>query len=218
MKRKIYALGIGHNSPVFIDLALACGYEIAGLWHYNDLRTNDSDHGYKILGSFDDLFNSGRAEGCNFLLTMGDSAIRDSLCNRIIANGGHVPTLIHPTATISKFATVSDIGVYISPYAFLQADSQVGSNSVLLSHVNVSHTTKIGKSCFLAGGSTIGAYTTVEDFCFIGQGALSISGKVSVIGHHAYIGARALLTRSVPAYAIMAGSPARQIGVTNGER
>lgn len=215
MEKKIYALGIGHNTPVFIELAQSCGFNIAGLYHYNGSRTNEIDHGYNILGSFDDLFKSGLVKGNNFLLTMGDNKIRSTLCHHIINEGGHVPTLIHPTAIISKFAKVSSTGVYISPFTLIQADSEIGSNTVILSHVNVSHTTKIGKSCFFAGGSTIGAYTIVEDFVFVGQGALSISNKVSIIGHNAYIGARALLTHDVPAYAIMEGIPARQIGETN---
>ena len=37
--KNIYVLGIGHNTPVFVDLAEACGYTIAGLYHYNDDRT-----------------------------------------------------------------------------------------------------------------------------------------------------------------------------------
>lgn len=99
----------------------------------------------------------------------------------------------------------------ISPFTYVQADSSIGENTILLSHINISHDTKIGKSCFIAGGSIIGAYTTMEDFVFVGQGALSISSKVETIGHHSYIGARALLTHDVPAYAVMAGSPARKI-------
>lgn len=209
--KQLFVLGIGHNTPVCIDLANACGYEVVGLWHYDDSRTNEIDHGYRIIGSFDDLFKSGQVEGNNFLLTMGDIKIRTSLCQQIINAGGHVPTLIHPTAIISQFAKIADIGVYVSPHVHIQADSEVGANSILLSHVIVSHTVKIGKSCFLAEGSAIGAYTTVEDFVFLGQGALSIAGKVSLIGHHAYIGARALLTHNVPPYATMIGSPARQI-------
>jgi len=209
--KQLFALGIGHNTPVCIDLANACGYDVVGLWHYDDSRTNEIDHGYRILGSFDDLFKSGLVEGNNFLLTMGNIEIRTSLCQQIINAGGHVPTLIHPTAIISQFATIADVGVYISPYVHIQADSEVGSNSTLLSHARVSHTVRIGKSCFLSGGVAIGAYTTVEDYVFLGQGALSISGKVSLIGHHAYIGARALLTHDVPPYATMVGSPARPI-------
>ena len=54
--KKIYALGIGRNTPVFIDLAEAYGYTIAGLYHYNDDRTGEYDHGFEILGSFEDLY------------------------------------------------------------------------------------------------------------------------------------------------------------------
>ena len=49
----------------------------------------------------------------------------------------------------------------------------------------------------------------MEDFVFVGQGALSISAKAKHIGHHAFIGARSLLTRDVPPCVVVAGSPAR---------
>lgn len=209
--KQIYALGIGHNTPVFLDLALACGYEIAGLYHYNSQRTGETDHGYFILGSFDDLFAKGDLSGLNFLLTMGDNKIRTELSDHIISLGGSVPTLIHPNTVISAFAKISDVGVYISPFTYVQADSYIGSNTVLLSHVIISHTTHIGSSCFIAGGAAIGAYTEMENFVFVGQGALSISAKVKRIGHHAYIGARSLLTRDVPPNVVVAGSPARII-------
>lgn len=211
MGKEIYALGIGHNTPVFIDLAEACGYTIKGLYHYNADRTGQSDHGFKIIGSFEDLFSKGDLNGMNFLLTMGDNKIRTFISERIIKQGGCVPTLIHPTAIISRFSVISEIGVYISPFTYIQADSTIGDNTIILSGVNISHTNKIGNSCFIAGGATIGAYTTVEDFVFVGQGALSISGKVSKIGQHSYIGARSLLTHEVPPYAIVAGSPAKII-------
>lgn len=208
-KKEIYALGVGHNTPVFLDLALACGYTIVGLYHYNSSRTGEVDHGFKILGSFDDLFALGDLTGKSFLLTMGDNKIRTELSDKIITLGGKVPTMIHPTAVISHFATISDIGVYISPYTYVQADSTIGSNTILLSHVNISHTTHVGNSCFIAGGATIGAYTDMEDYVFVGQGALSISAKAKKIGHHAFIGARSLLTRDVPPAVVIAGSPAR---------
>lgn len=207
-KKNIYALGIGHNTPVFIDLAIACGYEIAGLYHYNSERTGEIDHGFKILGSFEDLFLKEDLMGKNFLLTMGDNNIRTELSNKIIYLGGSVPTLIHPTAVISSFAVISQIGVYISPFTYVQADSSIGDNTILLSHVNISHTTHIGNSCFIAGGATIGAYTNVGNNVFVGQGALSISGKVKTIGDGAYIGARSLLTKNVLSNTTVKGSPA----------
>lgn len=209
MNKEIYALGVGHNTPVFIDLAIDCGYTIAGLYHYNNERTGEFDHGFQIIGSFDDLFAQKDLTGKNFLLTMGDCNIRESLARRITSLGGKVPTLIHPTAVISRFAQISPNGVYISAFSFVQADSIVGDNTVILSHVNISHTTTIGEGCFIAGGATVGAYTEVGDHVFIGQGALSISAKVKRIGKNSYIGARSLITKDIPENVIVAGSPAR---------
>ena len=209
--KKIYALGIGHNTPVCLDLALACDYVVEGLYHYKEGRTGEMDHGFPVLGSFDDLFAMNSLENMNFLLTMGDNGIRAGLASKILAMGGNVPTLIHPTAVVSHFADISEIGVSIYPFGYVQADSVIGSNSVLLSHVNVSHNVFVGKNCFFAGGATIGAYTNVEDNVFVGQGALVISSKVKKIGKNAFIGARSLVTKDVPENAVVAGSPAQII-------
>lgn len=214
MSKQIYALGVGHNTPVFIDLAEQCGYEILGLYHYNNERTGETDHGFRILGSFDDLFSSEDLCNKKYLLTMGDNDIRCQLTEKIISLGGNVPSLIHPTSVVSRFACIAKVGVYISAFTHIQADTKIGQGTVILSGVNISHTNNIGNYCFLAGGVTIGAYTTMEDHVFIGQGTLSISGKVGKIGTHAYVGARALLTKSVEAYNIVAGSPARIIKKT----
>lgn len=210
--KEIYALGVGHNTPVFIDLAEACGYRIVGLYHYNNSRTGEYDHGFEILGSFEDLLNLPTLSAKSFMLTMGDNNIRTELSEKILEKGGNIPSLIHPTAVVSRFAKIADSGVYISPFVYLQADSSIDKNTIVLSHVNISHNTNIGKNCFLAGNATIGAYTIVEDGVFIGQGALTISGKVSRIGKNAYIAARALVTKDVPEDAVVVGVPARVVG------
>ena len=75
MSKEIYALGVGHNTPVFIELAESCGFKISGLYHYNEDKTGSIDHGFKILGSFEQLFETD-LRNKNFLLTMGDNQIR----------------------------------------------------------------------------------------------------------------------------------------------
>lgn len=193
-----------------IDLAISCGYDIAGLYHYKEGRTGETDHGYKVLGSFDDLFKEA-LQGRKFLLTMGDNDIRTELADKIIAKGGEVPSLIHPNTEISRFADISPVGVYILAYTEIKADTVIDRCTYILSQSCVSHSCKIGKGCFIAGKVLVGAYTNVEDYVFIGQGALSISGKVKTIGTKAYIGARSLLTKDVPPRALMVGSPARKV-------
>lgn len=73
MNKEIYVLGIGHNTPVYLDLVESCGYTIKGLYHYNDERVGELDHGYPIIGSFNDLFSLNSLEGMNFALSQGDN-------------------------------------------------------------------------------------------------------------------------------------------------
>ena len=120
----IYALGVGASTPVFCEIAIACGYEIGGLYHYNSDRNGEVVNGMQILGSFEDLFNTAIEEK-NFLLTMGDPKLRHNLSERIIAAGGILPTLIHPTALISPNCTISTEGVIISPMVVVQSNVKI---------------------------------------------------------------------------------------------
>ena len=88
--KDIYLLGIGHGTPIFIELAEACGYHVAGLYHYNEERTGETDHGFPILGSFSDLLREDLT-GKNFCLTMSDMAIKQAVSSDIIQRGGESP-------------------------------------------------------------------------------------------------------------------------------
>jgi sugar O-acyltransferase (sialic acid O-acetyltransferase NeuD family) len=208
--KEIYLLGIGHNTPVFIDLAEHCGYNVAGLYHYKDDRTGETEHGFRIIGSFYDLFRQDSLSGMSFLLTMGDSKIRVEVSEKIRNKGGYIPTLIHPTAVVSRFTKIAD-GVCISAFSHIQADTCIGQDTIILSGVNISHNNTIGKGCFIAGGSTIGAFTTLGNFVFIGQGVLTISSKVKNIGDYAYVGAGSLVTKSINPNNLVVGRPAKSI-------
>ncbi|NOJ75675.1 DapH/DapD/GlmU-related protein [Empedobacter stercoris] len=208
MQEEIFLLGIGRNTPVFIDLVEQSGYKVVGLYHYNDSRTGEIDHGFEILGSFNDLFLKGNLKDLKFLLTMGDNEIRGEISNKIIELGGILPTIIHPTAVISRFAKIGT-GVVISPFTYIQANSHIGDNTIVLSGVNISHNNIIGKNCFIAGGVTIGAYTTIGANVFIGQGVLTISDKVKKIEDNAFIGAGSLVTKSVEKNKKIYGRPAK---------
>lgn len=204
----IYLLGVGHATPLFIELAEACGYHVAGLYHYNEDRTGETDHGFPILGSFADLLREDLT-GKNFCLTMGDMAIKQSVSLNLIHRGGVILFLIHPTAVISRFADVSPCGVLVDSYCEIDSNATVEEGCVLRPHAMVSHDSHLFPYTFMGPKAYVGAYTDVETKAFIGQCSVLISGKARHIGSEALIGAGSVVTKPVPEKAVVAGNPAR---------
>lgn len=208
MEKEIFILGVGNNTPVYIDLAESCGYKVKGFYHYDNTRTGEYDHGFEILGSNDDLFAMQDLSGMNFAVSMGNNKLRVELSEKIREKNGCLPALIHPTAVVSRFTKIGH-GVVIHINTVIQADTEIGDYTVFSYNTALSHTSSIGKGCYVAGGAEIGAYTKIEDFVFIGQCAVTISSKVPSIGQGAIIGAGAVVIRPVDENTVVAGSPAR---------
>lgn len=208
--KEIFALGVGHSTPLFIEIAEAAGWKIAGLYHYNDERTGELDHGFSILGSFDDLYKQD-LRGLNFLLTMGDMQIRKMVFDNIIRLGGIVPSIIHPNAHISRFANIADQGVIVGDRVELQSDVQIENNVIIRSDVTVCHNTNIRSNVFVGPKALVGAYVDIEQWAYIGQGSILVSGKTGRIGTNSLVGAGALVTKPVPDNVVAVGNPARVI-------
>lgn len=208
--KDIFALGVGHSTPLFIEIAEAAGWHVAGLFHYNEERTGQMDHGFKILGSFNDLYNQN-IEGMCFLPTMGDMNIRCDVINQLSNRGGIIPTIIHPSAHISRFASIAKQGVIIGDRVELQSDVIVEENVIIRSDVTVCHNTTIKKDVFVGPKALVGAYTIIDEFAYIGQGALLISGKAEYIGSNTLVGAGAMVTKPLPENVVAVGSPATVI-------
>lgn len=206
--KEIYLLGVGHGTPIFIELAEACGYHVAGLYHYNDARTGQTDHGYAILGSFDDLL-SHDIQGKNFCLTMGDMDIKQSMSLQLLQQGGIIPSLVHPTSLISKWTDISTNGVLICSHCEIHNDTTIEEGCVLWPQAMVGHDSHLGAYTFMGPKSYVGAYTDVESKAFIGQCSVLISGKAKHIGKGALIGAGSVVTKPVQDKAIVAGNPAK---------
>jgi acetyltransferase-like isoleucine patch superfamily enzyme len=159
------------------------------------------------------LIRMGRA------VIIEDNVTIDALSVNGISLGNNV--------TIAKFTTIQCTGVIrnlgqglqigdnsaVGAYSFLGAQGgiQIGANVIMGPRVSfhaenhIYHDTQT--PIRLQGESRQGII--VEDDCWIGAGAIILDGVH--IGHGSVIAAGSVVTQNVPAYAVMAGVPARLI-------
>lgn len=206
--KEIYLLGVGHATPIFMEMAEDCGYTVKGLYHYNETRTGEIDHGCPILGSFEDIFKQG-IKNKSFALTMGDMNIKEQVSKRILIAGGLIPSLIHSSVAISRFAKVSECGVLIGRGCEIQHDVEIGEGCILRSNVIIGHNSTLLPYTFCGPLSLIGAYVSLGPKSFIGQRSLLVSGKVDYVGENAMVGAGAVVVKPVEANTIVVGNPAK---------
>ncbi len=148
---------------------------------------------------------------------------------------------IHPTAEVSDGAKIGD-GTKIWNLAQVREESVIGRDCIISknvyvdtkvvlgdrvkvqNNVNIYHGVEVEDDVFLGPSMTFTndfyprafnadweiTYTRVKKGASIGANCTIVCGNT--IGEYAMIGSGSVVTKDVPAYALMVGNPAKQIG------
>ncbi|WP_290698664.1 NeuD/PglB/VioB family sugar acetyltransferase [Lacinutrix sp.] len=205
-KNDIYLIGVGNYTQVIIELATDCGYNVKGLYHYNNERTGEAVLGVKIIGCTEDLYKTD-FKGSQFALTMGGNKLRNEIATKIRNLGGFTPSLIHPKAFVSPTATLG-YGCFIHFNAVLWTKAAIGNDCVISPNAMIAHHATIQDGCSVASFSVVGAYCKIGKRVLFGVNAI-ILPKALTLGDDCVVGAKANVTKSYPNNCVLVGNPAR---------
>ncbi len=163
-------------------------------------------NGKPILGGFD--WVAKHSPSVQLICGVGAPQHRSKLIRRAEASGGRFVSVVHPTATLTRWIDMGE-GVVITAGCVLTNRIWLGNHVHLNLLTTVGHDGLLGDFATTAPGVNLSGNVTLGEGAYVGSGA-NVIEKVS-IGRWAIVGAGSTVIRDVPANTTCVGTPATAI-------
>ncbi len=202
-------LGAGGHAKVLLSLITALGGELAGVCDPALARAGVPQwRGIPVLGG-DEALTAMSQETVGLIngvgQTVGD-ATRRQLYEKLRSRGFRFPRLVHPMASVAAEARLAE-GVQVMAGAVLQADCEIGENTIINTRASVDHDAWIGPHVHLAPGAILCGGVRIGAGAFVAAGATVIQGIE--IGDAAVVGAGVAAVRDLPPGQVLLGAASR---------
>jgi sugar O-acyltransferase (sialic acid O-acetyltransferase NeuD family) len=203
-KPGLILIGSGGHAHACIDvIEQHGGYQIAGLIGMPD-EMHNHHLGYAVIGTDNDLPALGKTIPYA-LITLGQiktAAHRTRLYQHVVALGFHLPTIIAPSAYVSRHATIG-AGTIVMHGAIANSRASVGENCIINTRALLEHDAAVADHCHISTGAILNGNTTIGTGCFVGSGSIIKEG-VS-LGHGSLVGMGCAVRHNLPDNAQFSG-------------
>lgn len=145
-----------------------------------------------------------------FHVSIGTNSIRRRLFDWLTGKGGIPRTLIHPSASVSKYARLG-AGCLVAAQAVINPGAQIGDNVIVNTSASVDHDCLIEDHVHIAPGVRLAGEVKIGCGTLIGIGACAKPGLT--IGRNCVVGAGAVVLRDLPDNSVVGGNPAAPLRV-----
>ena len=208
--KRILIIGAGGHSNVVEDTLIELGIfkEIAFLDdNFNNNKRTFLTETKNILGSSRLIYDKKlRSNFKNAFVAISDPVNRLKLIDELENLEYKIPTIIHPTAWLSKSVSLG-IGSIILSQSTIQTGVKGGKGLIINNSCSIDHDAFLGNGVHIAPGVNIAGSVHIGDRSWIGIGA-SVIENIN-IGSDVKIGANAAVIRDIPPSVTAMGVPAK---------
>lgn len=201
MARSLLIIRGGGHGRVVADVAELLGY--ANIRFLDDAwPTKSHTLDWPIVGR--DLPSPGT--DLDVFIGNGVNTERLAEMKLLLAQGYHLPTLIHPRAYVSSRAQIG-VGSLVAAMAVVGVGATLGQAVIVNTGATVDHDCVLGHGVHISPGAHLAGTVKVGDESWIGIGAAVREGVR--IGSHVMIGAGSVVVSDLPDGVKVMGNPAR---------
>jgi sugar O-acyltransferase (sialic acid O-acetyltransferase NeuD family) len=204
--KRLLIIGAGGHGKVVADAALLSGWDRVA---FLDDRASTVTEvlGLPVIGEPRELREHASAADAA-VVAVGAPARRLELQEACVAVGLTIATVIHPSASVSPFATVGS-GSVVFAQAAINAGTILGRAGIVNTGATIDHDCRLGDGVHVSPGAHLAGGVVVGDRTWVGIGAAVRQGIE--IGHDSVVGAGAAVVASVPPHTTVVGVPARRL-------
>lgn len=204
----VFVYGAGGHAKVVIDVLEQAGFTVSVVLDDNKELDGRTLLGYPVRHTVN-VLDSLQAEGIQHgIVAIGDNRIRQRQAASLEAKGYTLITAVHPSAVVSKHASVQ-AGTVVMAKVVVNPGSRIGKNVILNTGCIVDHDCIIHDAAHIAPGVVMSGEVTIGERTMIGTGT-NIINDVE-IGSDTVIGAGAAVISDIPKQVKAVGVPAKVI-------
>lgn len=203
--KRLAIFGASGHGAVVADAAECCGWEVA--FFDDDNKAVLPVCGWKLLGSFKCLIER-LSEFDGVIVAIGNNRIRLEKSAVIEAKGGKPVSIIHPTASVSRYSVIKS-GSVVMAGASVNIGAHIGRCCIVNTGATVDHDCVLAEGVHVSPGANLAGGVSVGEATWIGIGA-SVKQSIT-IGRDCTVGAGAAVIYDVEDSLIVGGVPAVQL-------
>jgi len=158
--------------------------------------------------SFKQAIEQYGKDGIEFILAIGEPAVKDIVFKKVCGAGAVVTSLIFPDFVMPRGTTYGK-GLVVHKASGLPPCSEFGNNVLIQGKAVMGHDLKVGDNVVISSLAFVGGNTTIGRNTYVAPGSLIRNGLT--IGENAIVGMGAVVTKDVPDNAVVVGNPAKII-------
>ena len=156
--------------------------------------------------SFEQAIEKYGKDGIEFILAIGEPAVKDIIFKKLCDAGCEVTSIISYRLRITR-GFKHGKGLVVHAGSSMPPNSEYGNNVLIQGTAIMGHNLKLGDNVVVSSLAFIGGDVTIGRNAYIGPSSCIRNGLH--IGENAIVGMGAVVTKDVPDNAVVVGNPAK---------